>query len=194
MNVNEDLRTLGLEPGATSDDIRKAWLDLTKVWHPDRFTSDPDLRDKAEEKLKEINAAYERLRFQSDRGRGSSRSSSAGFTSQTSAGDLPWRVRGTGQEAEAANFRTLLTWVARGLIDERDEVFHPIAEQWIPLVEVPEAAAVLAARRRVRGWRNALIAGGVALLLFIRRPSAGGLLTAVIVFVSILSMLGGRKK
>src|SRR5829696_4821903 len=54
---------LELEPGATADEIKAAYLDLVKVWHPDRYQNEsPRLRDKAEQKLKSINQAYERLR------------------------------------------------------------------------------------------------------------------------------------
>lgn len=195
MNVNEDLKTLELEPGASADDIRKAWIDLTKVWHPDRFASDPDLQERAEEKLKGINAAYERLRFQSDtRSRRSSRPSASGSPTETAGADEPWRVRGTGQEAEAADLRTLLTWVARGMVDERDEVFHPVEQRWLPLTEIPEAARMIAARRRVVTWRRALIAAVVALFLFVRRPSFAALLTALVVFLSIFALLGGGRK
>jgi hypothetical protein len=35
---------------------------LAQVWHPDRFAGNDRLREKAEEKLKEINQAYEKLR------------------------------------------------------------------------------------------------------------------------------------
>ena len=38
------------------------YRDLVKVWHPDRFGSDPRLRSKAEEKLAQINDAYRALR------------------------------------------------------------------------------------------------------------------------------------
>ncbi len=54
---------LDLDSSATARDIREAYLDLVKVWHPDRFQDDsPRLRLKAEEKLKTINRAYEVLR------------------------------------------------------------------------------------------------------------------------------------
>ncbi len=55
------LRVLGLTPGASSETIRQAYHDLVKVWHPDRFGTDPRLRQKAEEKLREVNAAYDYL-------------------------------------------------------------------------------------------------------------------------------------
>ena len=52
---------LELEPGADKPTIRQAYLDVVNVWHPDRFKGNPRLEAKAQEKLKQINAAYERL-------------------------------------------------------------------------------------------------------------------------------------
>jgi hypothetical protein len=54
-------RTLEVEPGASQEQIRAAYRTLARVWHPDRLGSDPKLRRHAEEKLKQINAAYELL-------------------------------------------------------------------------------------------------------------------------------------
>ena len=54
---------LELEQGASAEEIKAAYLDLVKVWHPDRYQNEsPRLRDKAEQKLKLINLAYDRLR------------------------------------------------------------------------------------------------------------------------------------
>lgn len=55
-------RVLEIEPGASKDDIKQAYKDLAKVWHPDRFSDDLRLQQKAEEKLKQINAAYHFLK------------------------------------------------------------------------------------------------------------------------------------
>jgi len=55
------LETLGLTPGASEDAIRQAYRDLVKVWHPDRFGSDARLREKAEERLRELNDAFTHL-------------------------------------------------------------------------------------------------------------------------------------
>ena len=55
------LETLGLAPGAAAQEIKAAYRDLAKVWHPDRFTHEPRLQQKAQEKLKEINDAYQQL-------------------------------------------------------------------------------------------------------------------------------------
>ena len=50
---------LGLEMGASKAEVKQAYRDLVHVWHPDRFAQNPRLQNKAEGKLKEINAAYE---------------------------------------------------------------------------------------------------------------------------------------
>jgi curved DNA-binding protein CbpA len=55
------LEILGLKPGAAAQEIKAAYRDLAKVWHPDRFAHDPRLQEKAQDKLKEINEAYEAL-------------------------------------------------------------------------------------------------------------------------------------
>src|SRR6185295_14120278 len=50
-----------VEPGATLDEVKSSYRELVKVWHPDRFSHDPKLREKADEKLKKVNDAYERI-------------------------------------------------------------------------------------------------------------------------------------
>ncbi len=61
-SAEKHYRTLGIEPGASLKEIKEAYRDLASVWHPDRFANNPRLQEKAQETLKEINAAYEYLR------------------------------------------------------------------------------------------------------------------------------------
>jgi DnaJ domain len=60
--ANEALDILGLKSGASRAEIKEAYRDLVKVWHPDRFTEDSRLRQKAEDKLKHLNRAYQTLK------------------------------------------------------------------------------------------------------------------------------------
>ena len=51
---------LGVSPNATLDQIRKAYRELAKKYHPDKHADNP-LSGLAEEKFKEINEAYEAI-------------------------------------------------------------------------------------------------------------------------------------
>src|SRR5262245_58953247 len=57
----QDYRTLGLDPDASLEEIRQAYRDLMRVWHPDRFAHDPRLLAKADMQCRAINAVYEGL-------------------------------------------------------------------------------------------------------------------------------------
>lgn len=56
--------TLGVTQGANSDEIKKAYRKLALKWHPDK---NPDNKDGAEKKFKEIAEAYEILSDESKR-------------------------------------------------------------------------------------------------------------------------------
>ncbi len=49
---------LGLTPDATPQEVRQAYRQLVRVWHPDRFEGDTRLQERAQEKLKEIIEAH----------------------------------------------------------------------------------------------------------------------------------------
>ena len=52
---------LGVDANVTPEQLKQAYRDLVRIWHPDRFAHDRRLQLKAEAKLKEINEAYEQL-------------------------------------------------------------------------------------------------------------------------------------
>ena len=60
-DIADCYRMLELDPGAPAEAVRIAYRDLVKVWHPDRFAHDSKLQQKAQDRLREINLAYERL-------------------------------------------------------------------------------------------------------------------------------------
>ena len=53
------LQILEVKSHASEEEITQAYRDLANVWHPDRFAANPRLQKKAEEKLKEVNEAYQ---------------------------------------------------------------------------------------------------------------------------------------
>ena len=55
--IQDPYRVLGLEPGASDDEVKAAYRRLAKKYHPDVNGGSPE----AEAKMKEINAAYSQI-------------------------------------------------------------------------------------------------------------------------------------
>lgn len=62
MNLQRCLKILELDAIGSLQEAKRAYKDLVRVWHPDRFQSNPRLKQKADKKLREINLAYNYLR------------------------------------------------------------------------------------------------------------------------------------
>lgn len=61
-SIDDYYKTLGLQPGVSTNEVKTAYRQLVKLWHPDNFPRDPHQQQKAEEKIKRINQAYEILK------------------------------------------------------------------------------------------------------------------------------------
>ena len=53
-------KVLGVSPDASMDDVKRAYRDLARKYHPDNYVNNP-LADLAEAKMKEINEAYDMI-------------------------------------------------------------------------------------------------------------------------------------
>ena len=58
--MNDPYKILGVSEDASDDEIKKAYRELARKYHPDNYHDNP-LEDLAQEKMKEINAAYEQI-------------------------------------------------------------------------------------------------------------------------------------
>ena len=52
---------LGVSKKASDDEVRAAYRELARKYHPDNYTDDNPLKELASEKMQEINAAYEEI-------------------------------------------------------------------------------------------------------------------------------------
>jgi WD40 repeat protein len=62
VNINRCYQILGLKPDASLEDLKQAYRQLAKTWHPDRYKGDPQLTQQAEEQFRKITEAYQLLR------------------------------------------------------------------------------------------------------------------------------------
>ncbi|MEG1778508.1 MAG: J domain-containing protein [Oscillospiraceae bacterium] len=56
--MNDPYKVLGVLPSATDDEVKTAYRNLARKYHPDHYVDNP-LSDLAQEKMKEINEAYD---------------------------------------------------------------------------------------------------------------------------------------
>lgn len=82
-------KVLGVSENASQEEIRKAYLALVKKYHPDKYT-DEGMKELANEKLKEINQAYEILVKKKDEPRSQQGYSQQGYSQQNY-----WRGQGS---------------------------------------------------------------------------------------------------
>ncbi|MGN0488914.1 MAG: DnaJ domain-containing protein [Ruminococcus sp.] len=75
--MKDPYEVLGVSSSATDEEIKVAYRKLAKKYHPDNYTDSP-LADLAEEKMKEVNDAYEQIT--NSRKNGGSSSGNYGYT------------------------------------------------------------------------------------------------------------------
>ena len=129
--MRDPYEVLGVPHGASEDEIKKAYRDLARKYHPDNYADNP-LADLAQEKMKEINEAYDILM------KGGSASSSYGA-------DRGYSSNAGGQSGQFTRVRQL---IQAGSLDQAESVLDGIAThnaEWYYL------RGVIAQRR---GWMD----------------------------------------
>ena len=102
--MTDPYKVLGISPDATDDQVKAAYRELARKYHPDNYGDNP-LSDLAKEKMQEINEAYDaivRMRKQGGRAGSSSRYAD---------------VRGMIASGRIVDAETLLDGVANGARD-----------------------------------------------------------------------------
>ena len=85
--MRDPYEVLGVSKNATDDQIKDAYRELARKYHPDNYTDNP-LSDLASEKMKEINEAYDAI--VNERRNGSSqKSSSNNYNNQYGSTNFP---------------------------------------------------------------------------------------------------------
>ena len=65
--ISDPYSVLGVSPNASDDEIKKAYRNMSRKYHPDSYADNP-LSDLAEEKFKEVQEAYKQIMDERERG------------------------------------------------------------------------------------------------------------------------------
>lgn len=108
--MRDPYEVLGVSKNATDDQIKDAYRELARKYHPDNYTDNP-LSDLAGEKMKEINEAYDAI--VNERRRGSSKKSG-------SAG---------GNSYSGTNFPEVRSLINQGRLEQAQEILDGVPPQ-----------------------------------------------------------------
>jgi len=94
--MNDPYKILGVAPSASDDEVKKAYRELVRKYHPDNYHDNP-LSDLAQEKMKEVNEAYDAINRMREGGGSASGSYRPGSGSASGSAGSP-----EGQKIRAA--------------------------------------------------------------------------------------------
>ena len=112
--MNNPYEVLGVSPDATDEEIKKAYRSLAKKYHPDNYTDSP-LADLAEEKMKEINEAYDEINRMRQKGKG---------TGSTSPRAIPATNNSYG--SSYSKFNNVRIYIQRNMVNEAEQILDAI--------------------------------------------------------------------
>ncbi len=159
--MRDPYEVLGVGRNASKEEIKEAYMKLVKKYHPDRYRDNP-LADLAQEKLKEVNEAYETLNKGGaggygqgsggySQGSGGYGQGSGGYgqgSSGYSQGSGGYNQSGYNQSSGPAHFATVRQHIERGNLQAAESMLgqmpHRSAE-WYFL------SGVIASRK---GWHD----------------------------------------
>ena len=58
--ISDPYKILGISPKASNDEVKRAYREMSRKYHPDSYVNNP-LSDLAEEKFKEVQEAYKQI-------------------------------------------------------------------------------------------------------------------------------------
>lgn len=122
--MRDPYEVLGVPSSATDEEVKKAYRNLARKYHPDNYHDSP-LADVAQEKMKEINEAYEEV--QSMRKNGGAGQNSYGGYGRNPYGQNPYGAYGGGCGGDPAFARVRMS-IAQGELNLAEELLNAMSD------------------------------------------------------------------
>ena len=122
--MTDPYQVLGVSPSATDEQIKSAYRELARKYHPDNYVNNP-LADLAQEKMKEINEAYDQIQRQRKQQQQSYSGQASANRGYSNAGYSRQSYSGQGR-SQFADIRQLLN---SNRLSEAEELLEGIPQQ-----------------------------------------------------------------
>ena len=125
--MKDPYAVLGVDKNASEEEIKNAYRELARKYHPDNYADNP-LSDLAGEKMKEVNAAYEAIQKMRAGGTSGAQSGTGTGGYRTYGGN---RAEGFGAQDPNGPYARVRVWINAGQIGEAESYLNavPAAER-----------------------------------------------------------------
>lgn len=110
--VNDPYEILGVSRNATNDEIKKAYRELIRKYHPDSYADNP-LADLAEEKFKEVQEAYDQIMKEREGGYSYGYQGSTSGSCASSSADEPVEMTAVYNYINSRHYQEALNLLSR---------------------------------------------------------------------------------
>ena len=107
--MNDPYAVLGISSNASDEEVKVAYRNLAKKYHPDNYASAPDVADLAAEKMSQVNEAYDAIVTARRNGTPVGGASSASGTSANTSGNNNYGSFSGTQHTDFADVRNLFS-------------------------------------------------------------------------------------
>ncbi|NBI09105.1 molecular chaperone DnaJ [Colidextribacter sp. OB.20] len=116
--MRDPYSVLGISQNASDEEVKKAYRELARKYHPDNYQNNP-LADLAEEKMKEINEAYDTITKQR----------SGGYTGGAPSGGYGGGYQQRGYASGNPNYARVRNLINAGDLGQAEQLLYEVGQK-----------------------------------------------------------------